>query len=138
MAAKKQGTQLEQVNEYMEKLDHPLLDVILVLRELVKSADHEIVEQIKWNSLSYFYSGKMKEFDPKEYKRDIVVFNLSKKDYVLLVFPTGSSIQDNSGLLEGKFADTRKTAKFSSLEELNQRAIDLKTVLKSWLNQLER
>ena len=80
----------------------------------------------------------MMESEIEEYKRDIVVFNLSKKDYVLLVFPTGSSIQDNSGLLEGKFADTRKTAKFSSLEELNQRAIDLKTVLKSWLNQLER
>lgn len=38
-------------------------------------------------------------------KRDIVVFNLHKKDQVLLIFPTGAKIKDQSGLLEGEFTE---------------------------------
>jgi len=34
-----------------------------------------------------FYAGEMKPFNPKEYKRYIVVFNLYRKDCIRLVFP---------------------------------------------------
>jgi len=66
-------------------LNHPLKNVVQALRKIVLSVDEEIAEQIKWNSPSFYYTGAMKPFDPKEYKRDIVVFNLHKNDCVLLV-----------------------------------------------------
>jgi len=69
----------EQVEAYIQALDHPLKDVVHALRQVIATADEEIGEQIKWNSPSFYYTGEMKPFDPKEYKRDIVVFNLHKK-----------------------------------------------------------
>ena len=80
----------------------------------------------------------MKAFDPKEYKRDIVVYNLRKKEYVLLVFPTGAIVNDTSGLLQGQFPDERKTARFSSLQDVADRAKDLQAVIKKWLSLVEK
>lgn len=100
--------------------------------------DKEIDVQIKWNSLSFYYTGEMKPFDPKEYKRDIVVFNLHKKEQVLLVFPTGARIEDNTGLLEGKFTDGRKTASFRSLEDVKSKGNDLGSVVKKWLQTVDK
>ena len=126
------------VAEYYKKLNHPLTDVVAALREIVLSAHPEIGEQIKWNSPSFYFTGTMKPFDPKEYKRDLVVFNLHKKDFVLLVFPTGGKVPDQSGLLEGKFTDGRKIAKFANLEEVKKRAADLKSVVKTWVQLIDK
>lgn len=128
----------EQVTDYFKRLEHPMTGVIQALRKIVFTADKEIAEQIKWNSLSFYYTGEMKAFDPKEYKRDIVVFNLHKKEYVLLVFPTGAIVDDTSGLLEGNFPDGRKTAKFSSLNDVKFREKDLKIVIKKWLAKVDK
>lgn len=128
----------EQVIDYFKNLEHPLTGVVQALRKTVLAADKEIGEQIKWNSPSYYYTGEMKAFDPKEYKRDIVVFNLHKKEYVLLVFPTGAIVEDTSGLLEGKFPDGRKTAKFSTLNEVKAKEKDLKEVIKKWLAKVDK
>lgn len=128
----------EQVSNYFKQLEHPLKPVIEELRKIVLATDSEISEQIKWNSPSYYYSGNMKHFDPKEYKRDIVVFNLHKKDQILLVFPTGNIVDDNSGILEGKFKDTRKIAIFKTAEDVKIKASDLQAVIKKWLALAER
>ena len=137
MAKRPKLSEAELVIAYFEALEHPLKEVVQLLRTIVLSTDKEIAEQIKWNSPSFYYSGKMQPFDPKEYKRDIVVFNLHKNDSVLLVFPTGSKINDSSALLEGKFADTRKIAKFTTIEEVKKKENALKTVIKAWLNQID-
>lgn len=128
----------EQITEYFNKLDHPLKNVVEELREIILKTDKEIAEQIKWNSPSFYYMGKMKPFDPKEYKRDIVVFNLHKKEFVLLVFPTGAVIEDKTGLLEGKFADSRKTVKFSNFDEVKEKEKDLQMVIKQWLSLIDK
>lgn len=138
MAKATKLTPEEQVTDYFNKLEHPLTDVIQALRKIILATDKEIGEQIKWNSPSYYYTGDMKAFDPKEYKRDIVVFNLHKKDSVLLVFPTGAVIDDISGVLEGKFTDGRKIAKFSTLSEVKCREKDLKNVIRKWLEKVDK
>lgn len=124
--------------DYFARLDHPLADVVQALRNVILSADPEVGEQIKWNSPAYYYTGEMKPFDPKEYKRDIVVFHLRKPDSVLLIFPTGAQIDDPTGLLEGKFTDGRKTASFKSVEEVDTKAGHLRTVIRQWLALVER
>ena len=128
----------ENVDQLMEALDHPLNDAVSTLRKIILDTDPNIAEQVKWNSPSYYYTGEMAPFDPKEYKRDIVVVNLHKKDSILLVFPTGARIDDASGLLEGKFTDGRKMAKFGSLDEVNNRGEDLKKVIKKWVDTVEK
>ncbi len=138
MAKNKKPGPEETVAGYFSKLDHPLKEVVEALRKAVLATDPEIGEQIKWNSPSFCYTGEMKPFDPKEYKRDIVVFNLHKSDHVLLVFPTGAVVEDKSGLLEGKYPDGRRMAKFSTLSEVEQRTKDLQAVIKAWLEKVEK
>lgn len=58
----------------------------------------------------------MKPFDPKEYKRDIVVMNLHKGK-ILLVFPTGARINDGTGILEGKYTDGRRVVIITDMND---------------------
>lgn len=131
-------THEQQVAAYFKALDHPLKKVVEALRKIVLKTDVEIAEQIKWNSPSFYYTGEMKAFDPKEYKRDIVVFNLHKKDSVLLVFPSGARIDNKNGLLEGKFTDGRKIALVTSLNQVKLIEKDLQTAIKDWLKKIDR
>jgi len=105
----------------MAKLDYPLKDVVQALRELILSTDAEIGEEVKWNAPTFFYSGEMHPFNPKEYKRYLIVFNLFRKDCVRLVFPSGAKVNDTSGLLEGTYADGRPLALFYNLEDVNSK-----------------
>jgi hypothetical protein len=138
MPKKEKLTSTAAVQKFLDDCDHPLKAAMEEIRRIVLSTDPEIEEQIKWNAPAFFYAGDMKAFDPKEYKRDILVYNLHKKEYLLLVFPTGAKIEDSSGLLEGNFPDGRKTVSFSSLEQVKQRANDLQTVIKKWLSLVEK
>src|SRR5688572_4441849 len=95
------------VTTYIQKLEPGLAALIEAIRQLILSTDKEVGEQIKWNSPSFFYQGEMKAFDAKEYKRDIVVVNI-RKGHALLVFPTGATVNDPSGILEGNYTDGRR------------------------------
>ncbi len=79
----------EQVTEFIQKLDPELGNVVEAIRQIILSTDKEIGERIKWNNPSFYYTGEMKPFDPKEYKSDIAVMNLHK-GRIMLVFPSGS------------------------------------------------
>ena len=80
----------EKVDAYVSRLKHPLAKVVEDLRQIILSTDEEIGEEIKWNAPTFFYAGKMKPTNPKEYRRYIVVFNLFKQDCIRLVFPSGA------------------------------------------------
>jgi len=64
----------------------------------------------------FFYSGEMKPFDPKKYKRDLAVLNIDKE--IMLVSPTGASINDTTGVLEGTYTDGRRLVYFKDLEDV--------------------
>src|SRR3954452_21055214 len=91
----------EQVDAYVRAIKHPLKRVVEELRAIILNTDPGIGEEIKWNAPAFFYSGAMAEFDPKQHRRHVVVFNLFKEDCVRLVFPSGARIGDTSGLLVG-------------------------------------
>jgi hypothetical protein len=102
----------------------------------VQQIDPEIREHIKWNSMAFFYSGEMEEFDAKEYKRDILVVNLHRGKF-LLVFPTGSKIENS--ILKGKnYPDGRKILTIDSLSDLKKIESDLKAGIINWLAQIEK
>lgn len=66
------------VDDYLAQLDGPLANTIGAIRQVFLKTDKLIGEQIKWNSPAFYYTGDMKPFDPKEYKRDIAVVNIYK------------------------------------------------------------
>ena len=127
----------EQVTAHIQKLAAPFAEAVEYARQVILSADKEIAEQIKWNAPSFYYTGEMKDFDPREYKRDIIVMNL-RKDQILLVLPTGASIDDSTGLLEGTYTDGRRLINLAGLADIKSKEKKLKTVIKAWLKQVDK
>jgi hypothetical protein len=85
-----------------------------------------------------FYGGEMAPFNPKEYKRYIVVFNLFRKDCIRLVFPSGDKVDDGSGFLQGDYADGRRLALFSNMDEVQSKKTELQQVIRKWLGVLDK
>lgn len=125
------------VRAHIEKLTPEVAEIVFYLRQVVLSADAQISEQIKWNSPSFYYHGEMKPFDPKTYKRDIVVFNI-RKERILLVFPTGAAIKNNGDLLEGNYSDGRRTLNIKSLEDAQAKTMTLQQVILEWMETVEK
>jgi len=126
------------VDALMQKLDHPLKDVLQSLRQVILAADSQIGEHVKWNAPSFLYIGEMPPFNPKEYKRYIIVSNFFKKDCIRLVFPSGVKVNDTSGFLEGDYADGRRLAHFYSLEDVVAKKGTLQQIIRTWLSLLEK
>lgn len=121
----------EQVKEFMLTTKHPLKKAVEEAREIILSVDKGITEHIKWNAPSFCFDGD-----------DRITFNLSKNDYILLIFHRGAKVKDNkskdplfkdtTGLLEW-LAPDRAIIKFQSIEEIIDKKISLKKVVKLWL-----
>src|SRR5436190_20837826 len=137
MTLKAKLTDKEQVTEHIKKLEPTLAEVVETLRQIILSTDKEIGERIKWNNPSFYYTGKMKEFDPKEYKRDLIVMNLFK-GRIMIVFPSGAKVNDKSGLLEGNYKDGRRISIFKDLKDVKSKEKLLQAAIKKWLSLVEK
>ena len=80
----------QTVTEYIQKMDPALAEIVEAIRKIILGADPEVGEQIKWNSPSFYYTGEMKPFNPKEYKRDLAVLNLHRGHALLPRRPGGA------------------------------------------------
>lgn len=133
----KQLTDQEQVSAFIKKMEPQLAKTIQYLRGIILGTDPEIGERIKWNTPSFYYTGEMKAFDPKEYKREIIVFNLFK-GRIMLVFPSGAKIKDPTGLLEGDYKDGRRLIVFKDMEDARAKEKALQMIIKEWLASVEK
>ncbi|HLG40248.1 MAG TPA: DUF1801 domain-containing protein [Chitinophagaceae bacterium] len=127
----------EQVTFHIQKLEPQLERIVQYLRTVILSTDKEIGERIKWNNPSFYYTGKMKPFDPKEYKREIIVFNLFK-GRIMLVFPSGAKVNNSSGLLEGDYKDGRRIIIFKDMDDIKSKEKALQKIIKGWLKLVEK
>ena len=137
MTKKEKLSDSEQVTAHIKKMDPNIKKVIETLRKIILSTDKEIGERIKWNNPSFYYTGEMKPFDPKEYKREMIVFNLFK-NRILLVFPSGAKVKDTTGLLEGDYKDGRRITIFKDLKDAKSKEKTLKVVIKKWLKLVDK
>ncbi len=116
---------------FLNELDHPLKQEILLLREIILSQNDLFMEQIKWNAPSFLYKNQ-----------DFLTFNFPpKKDCILLVFHRGAKvkdlpeqnlIRDGFGLLEWKSTD-RAIAKFRNEMEINDSRENLEKIIRDWI-----
>ena len=136
MATSKKLSDTEQVTAHIAKLAPDIKNTVAAIRKIILSCGQEIGERIKWNNPSFYYTGEMKPFDPKEYKREIAVFNLFKVR-IMLVFPSGAKVKDTSGLLEGDYKDGRRIAVFKDLQDVKSKEKALRMVIERWLELAE-
>lgn len=137
MSKQKTTSDSEQVTKHIQKLDASIRSTVQTIRESILSTDKEIGERIKWNNPSFYFTGEMKSFDPKEYKRDLIVFNLHKSR-IMLVLPTGAKVNDKSGLLEGDYKDGRRLITFTNLDDFKTKEKQLKNIIKGWLKVVDK
>lgn len=123
-------SQTAVVDAFMKALKHPMKEVAQLVRETILAADKSVGEEIAWNAPSFYYTGKMQPFNPKEYKRCIVNMNFFKNDCLRPVFLFGTAANDKSGLLKGDYKDGRRLALFHNLEEVKAGSKDLQKAVK--------
>ena len=123
---------LQGVAKYIETLEPSIGSIIETIRQAIKSVSPTIGERIKWNHPSFFYMGEMKPFNPKEYKREIAVFNLHK-GRIMLVLPSGAKLNHASGLLEGDYKDGRRTITFKDAADVATKTAPLQALINEWL-----
>ena len=115
--AKKEAT-VSAVDDFMKKLKHPLKTEVQIVREIIKSVDKEITEEIKWNAPTFTYKG--------EY---LVTFNLWEKKKIHLVFHNPMISKVKNELLEGDY-DHRRMAYFSDKKDIQAKKPALEKALK--------
>ena len=108
------------VDEFLNKKNHPLNDEIQRVREIILNVHPDMEETIKWSSPTFVYTGNMASYF------------MNARKHVSLMFHKGAFINDNSGLLQGEGKEAR-TAKFATMEEIEQRKEDLEGVVLQWM-----
>lgn len=130
---KAKPTAADQVIELITHLEKDVSDIVQEVRKLVLNTNVLIAEHVKWNSMSFYYSGEMQAFDAKSYQRDLLVCNVHRGK-ILLIFPTGAKIKDN---INGKdYPDGRKIIAITGLVDLKIKAEAIQQIIKDWLNQI--
>lgn len=114
-----------QVDEFMDKLDHPFQAEVQMIREIIKAVNRDITEQIKWNAPSFSYRGE-----------SLVTFNLWEKQKIHLVFHNPMISKVKSKLLEGDY-DHRRMAYFTDKKDIEAKTTALEKVLKDLIQLQE-
>ena len=102
----------------MDSLDHPFKAEVQMVREIIKSVNKDITEQIKWNAPSFSYKGE-----------SLVTFNLWEKKRIHLVFHNPMISKVKSQLLEGDY-DHRRMAYFADQSAIQAKRPTLEKALK--------
>lgn len=113
-----------KVDAYMQVLEHPLKAEMEAVRSIILGAHPGITEGIKWNSPSFYYKG------------DMVVFHTRSPEHLLLVFPNGIVIGNESGLLEGDYVD-RRMAYFRSMDDVKAKQAALESAIRGWVRYMD-
>ncbi len=133
---KSNRTETEQVTAFIAQLPKDTAILVNKIRQIILQAHPEMKERIKWNHPSFYYDGAMEHFDPKEYKRDIAVFNLFK-NRIMLVFPNGASLEDSFKILEGQYNDGRRLLSFATLEDLQTKEMALRNLIQNAIENIK-
>ena len=123
-SAAKKLKETEQVTEFMTRLEHPLKPEIDAVRTIIKNANANISERIKWNAPSYYYGV------------DLLTFNLRALQKVHLVFHNEAIVKIVSPLLEGEYKD-RRMMYFKDMAEVEGNKAALERILNAYVGLVE-
>ncbi|MDA4846274.1 DUF1801 domain-containing protein [Hoeflea poritis] len=107
------------VDRWLEAYDNPMKPVVAAIRELVLAHDARIDEAIKWQAPTFIYKGNIASFFPKA------------KKHASLMFHKGAEIPGDFSNLSGDGKEAR-TFKVMDLEDLDEKAGELKAVFTAW------
>lgn len=110
-----------EVDQFMEKLEHPFKVEMQAVREIILSTDTKMTEVIKWGGPTFMYKGNLATLTPRT------------KRFVNLFFQTGAVIPNPAGLLDGE-AQAVRVARFHSLDDIAEKREALEAVVRAWID----
>ena len=108
------------VDAWFENYDNPQKDLVQAVHELILKTDPRITEVIKWQAPTFVYKGNLASFYPRSTK------------HVSLMFHTGASLSDPSGVLEGD-GDTSRVLRILDYDDLAVKADALRGLIARWI-----
>jgi hypothetical protein len=116
----------DEVNAYMERLEHPLKAEIEAVRAIILGANRKVAERVKWNAPSFYY------------QKDIAAFNPRAQDcvHVVFVFPEGTMPSDRFGFLDGDYKD-RRMARFRDMAAVQAHKAGLVRLINHWVRAMD-
>ncbi len=127
----------DSVDDFIKSLKHPLRKLVIDIRKDILAIDPALGESVAWNAPLFFYTGEMESFDPKDYKRYVVGFNLFKKDSIRMIFLRGALASDPKGILEGDYKDGRRIVTISSPADWKKIAPEFRKIVIQLLKKIE-
>ncbi len=122
-----------EVNTYLDKLEHPLKTEVLQLHDYIKTDFPALTEIIKWNAPNFQHDDI-----------DFLTFNLAKPNDIKLILHRGAKkqempstklIDDQSGLLKWASND-RAIITFTTLANIKSQRENLKSIIQNWIDKL--
>jgi len=123
----------DQVNSFMESLDHPHKAAINDLRAAIKTADSRIVEEIKWNAPSFKLEDHFATFKLHPPKSIQIVLHRGVKPKPLAI---KFQIEDRHGLVHWKAPD-RCLLEIPTSEMAIALKSEIVDLVRQWIAQLE-
>jgi hypothetical protein len=108
------------VDAWFETYENPQRELVQAVRRVMLEADPRVSETIKWKAPTFMYKGNIASFYPKTTK------------HASLMFHTGASLPDPTGLLEGE-GDTSRVARFLDESDLAAKEDALRGLVAAWI-----
>lgn len=114
----------KKVDEFLQKLKHPLKAEMETVRKIICEASPKIVEDVKWGGPSF------------DYKEPMATFNPRVTAYVAIIFHKGGLLCEKSELLEPA-PKGKAYAKFHSMAEVLKHKANLQKVVREWIKIMD-
>jgi len=119
----KNAVGIRNVQEYMDKLVHPLKEEIEAVRKIIKS-NKNISERMKLTDLCFGY------------KKDLITFNLHNHRLVHLIIQNPAIVNIKSKLLEGEYRDKRMVY-FDSIKSIKANRKELLSIIDALIKEVD-
>lgn len=119
-----------EVTELITKLNHPLIQGIEILRELILAVDLELKETIKWNGPNYQFNNEDRiTLRVQDLKQIQIIFH---RGAIVKVQPINHLIDDEFNLLIWKEND-RAIISFKTIDEIKTNKESIQILVYRWL-----
>lgn len=128
---KNQSKDPQEVDAFLANHEHPLMAEIKQIRTIVKAANTDLQENIKWNAPNYVLNGE-----------DCITMSLSNPKKIQIIFHRGAKkqsipdvkwIDDTSGMLDWKTND-RAVATFINAADIESQKDHFADIVRKWLH----
>ncbi|WAC62709.1 DUF1801 domain-containing protein [Pseudoxanthomonas sp. SL93] len=131
MPARRPAKAVPDVDAFIAALDHPLVPVVVALRQAILGADASIGEAVKWNAPSFHTTGHFATMHLRNPAAVQLILHLGAKKR-----PLPKPRIDDPGHLLTWLGEDRATVSFTSLQALEERRDALQAIIHQWITHV--